>query len=196
MSDKEPYHHGNLKQELLERALQVLEEKGVEALSLRDLAQESGVSKTAPYRHFKDKRQLLVEASAEGFARLAATLESCGTDLKRVMRAYVEFARARPGLYRLMFSRVGYELHSERCRINADRSMDALVQAAAAAQAAGWNAVVAPQALVLSLWSLAHGWAGLLTERLIPETLGFDEESWFETMEAFLWQPESSIDSR
>jgi AcrR family transcriptional regulator len=186
MPGKESYHHGRLKQELLERALQAIEERGVEALSLRDLAQESGVSKTAPYRHFKDKRQLLVEAAAEGFSLLADRLESCGTDLKPVMRAYVEFARSRPGLYRLMFSRLGYELHSERCRVNADRAMGALVKAAAAAQSSGWKSEVDPPALVLSLWSLAHGWAGLLIEDLVPERLGFIEENWFEAAAVFL----------
>ena len=63
------YHHGNLRQELMELAEKHLVEGGVRDLSLRALAREIGVSQTAPYRHFRDKNALLAALATEGFKR-------------------------------------------------------------------------------------------------------------------------------
>lgn len=201
MQHRPSYHHGDLKQTILKAALVSLEDSGLEKLSLRELAQSAGVSKTAPYRHFADRRQLLTEMAAEGFALLADRLEatvprltewdvetnSTPKDrrdpldpLKLVLKAYVEFARSRPELYKLMFSKLGYGLHSDRCKLNGDRAMATLMGTVRFAQGSGWKETQAPIPLVLSVWSLAHGWAGMLTERLVPESLAFDEDTWLE----------------
>ena len=195
MEPRRTYHHGDLKQVMLDQALTALEADGLENLSLRGLAQFAGVSKTAPYRHFKDKEQLLAEVAAEGFAQLAEELEGagtkgdnslCGTNyplsgLEPALRAYVGFAGKRPQLYQLMFSRYGYGLHSDRCRNNADRAMGCLIDAVGTAQTRGWKTDQDPVSLVLSVWSLAHGWAGMLTEKLIPDEVGFNPENWLES---------------
>ena len=195
MEPRTTYHHGDLKQVLLDQALTVLEADGLETLSLRGLAQSVGVSKTAPYRHFRNKEQLLAELAAEGFALLAEVLEGAGTQgenslcgtnyplsgLQPALRAYVGFAGKWPQLYKLMFSRYGYGLHSDRCRINADRAMGFLIDAVGTAQTRGWKTDQNPVSLVLSVWSLAHGWAGMLTEKLIPDELGFNPENWLES---------------
>ncbi|HEY9595958.1 MAG TPA: TetR family transcriptional regulator, partial [Spirochaetia bacterium] len=76
METRQPYHHGALRAALLAEALRSLEKDGLESLSLRGLAHAVGVSKTAPYRHFADKRELLVEIAAEGFRMFADALES------------------------------------------------------------------------------------------------------------------------
>ena len=189
MKAKRRYHHGALRQAILDEAFRALEKEGLEALSLRGLAASVGVSKTAPYRHFSDKRELLMTLAAEGFGALADALEaalagmevaSSGTGgsrasatagLRVLFRAYLEFATSRPALYRLMFSRLGFSLHSEKCRINSERALGFLVRAVEQAHAGGWRSVQETNALVLSLWAEVHGWAGLLIEDLVPSNV-------------------------
>jgi len=186
---KRRYHHGALRQAILDEAFRALEKEGLEALSLRGLAASVGVSKTAPYRHFSDKRELLMTLAAEGFGALADALEaalagmevaSSGTDgsrgsptagLRVLFRAYLQFATSRSALYRLMFSRLGFSLHSEKCRINSERALGFLVRAVEQAHAGGWRSVQETNALVLSLWAEVHGWAGLLIEDLVPSNV-------------------------
>lgn len=173
----------------------MLEREGLEAVSLRALASSAGVSKTAPYRHFADKRELLATLAAEGFGMLADSLEGAlsgagepplartgGTSgtrygdsadgaadgVRRLFRAYLQFAQTRPALYRLMFSPLGFSLHSESCRINSERALSYLVRAVEEARASGWRSAQETAALVLSLWAEVHGWAGLLIDRLLP----------------------------
>ncbi len=196
MNDQKPYHHGDLKKTLLTLALEILEKVGLENLSLRALAVEAGVSKNAPYRHFADKQALLRELSAEGFSLLADRLELLMNQadnngeplepMRTVFSGYVSFGMEKPELYKLMFSRTGYSLHSERCRINAERAMGVMIRSVTAAQDAGWKPAISPEALVLSVWSFAHGWAGMINEDLIPEDLPYSKENWLEAAMALL----------
>ena len=110
--NRDHYHHGNLRQALIDETLSVIEQTGGTEISLRMLAQRLGVSHAAPYAHFPDKRALLKETAAEGFKRLAAVLgkeTACdGADrpLTHCVRAYLTFAIDQPGLYQLMFGGV------------------------------------------------------------------------------------------
>ena len=181
MGEKDHYHHGALREALIAQALKVLETDGLEGISLRGLAEAAGVSKTAPYRHFTDKRDLLVTLAAEGFRRFADTLEGAVADLppvepgnalsgiRALSMAYVDFAQSQPALYRLMFSRLGYSLHSEACRQNSARAFSVLTRSVQEAQRAGWRQQQDPRALILSVWAGVHGWAGLLLDGLVPE---------------------------
>lgn len=106
----QPYHHGNLKQALLDKALDHLRLHGPDKISLRALARDVGVSQTAPYRHFEDKTALLAALATEGFKRLyrvshtAMTVEGSAADALQVSgKAYIHFALDNPELYRLMF---------------------------------------------------------------------------------------------
>jgi AcrR family transcriptional regulator len=196
MPAKKPYHHGALREALLCQALRDLESTGLEGVSLRGLAEETGVSKTAPYRHFADKRELLVTLAADGFRLLAEKLESvtpaapgAGSPLetvKSLFRAYMDFARERPALYRLMISRLGFELHSEACRLNSERALSCLVRAVAGAQASGWRRQADQTALVLSLWASVHGWATLLIDGLLPPGISLEGDDWFTAAQALL----------
>jgi AcrR family transcriptional regulator len=107
---KDGYHHGDLANALIAAALKAVEQGGVEAVSLRDLAQSLGVSRAAPYRHFADRDALLAAVAARGFEDLVAgyeaALEAPGDGLEVLRGAgnvYLEFAKRRPGLFRLMF---------------------------------------------------------------------------------------------
>lgn len=104
------YHHGDLKTALITEAEKILEEKGIEALSLRTLAAAVGVSHMAPYAHFKNKTELFQAIAASGFDAMSARMEKIDSDLSpehKILNygtAYIEFALANAPLYRLMLS--------------------------------------------------------------------------------------------
>jgi AcrR family transcriptional regulator len=103
------YHHGDLRAALVTAALAILEAEGLQAMSLRAVARAAGVSQTAPYRHFPDRRALVAAVAAEGFRRLERAMQEAMSGdagrlgFKGVALAYVAFGRANPGLYRVMF---------------------------------------------------------------------------------------------
>jgi AcrR family transcriptional regulator len=105
------YHHGNLRAELLDTAVEELRETGAEALSLRALARAVGVSQTAPYRHFADKNALLAALATRGYRDLLGALRTAGDatgDCPRerliaFAHAYVDYATNNPDLFKLMF---------------------------------------------------------------------------------------------
>jgi AcrR family transcriptional regulator len=197
MGEKDTYHHGALREALLGEALATLEKDGLQGLSLRGLAEAAGVSKTAPYRHFASKRDLMVTLAAEGFREFADKLEKAVADaegegvpvsgaepsdqlseISALSQAYLSFAKERPALYRLMFSRLGYSLHSESCRLNSERALAVLFRTVQRAQAAGWRPQQEGRALALSVWASVHGWASLLIDGLLPEGLLREGEQW------------------
>lgn len=107
------YHHGNLREALLDAALEQLRENGTDTLSLRALARSVGVSQTAPYRHFADKSDLLAALAASGHRRMLAKLDALESNAQdslgpehqiyRFAHCYVEFAANNPELFKLMF---------------------------------------------------------------------------------------------
>ncbi|HEY4813551.1 MAG TPA: TetR/AcrR family transcriptional regulator [Chthoniobacterales bacterium] len=105
-----PYHHGNLRQALLQAAEAALEAGGASMLSLRELSRDVGVSHTSPRRHFADKRALLDALAQSGFQRLDAALAqsterraaNLGVRLTNLAQAYVGFALKHPALWSLM----------------------------------------------------------------------------------------------
>lgn len=107
------YHHGDLRSALLEAATTRLETHGIEQLSLRKLAEDLGVSRTAPYHHFKDKSALLSAIAAQGFLQwkdiaegiFAQQQASAQDRLTTFIREYVNYAATHPQIYDLMFGR-------------------------------------------------------------------------------------------
>src|SRR5258708_36313663 len=106
-----PYHHGNLRTALLKQAELTVRDRGVQDLSLRELARQLGVSHGAPRRHFSDRQALLDALAEAGFARLGAELRSAADDagadfeprLMATAAAYVRFATHDAALLELMF---------------------------------------------------------------------------------------------
>lgn len=105
-----PYHHGDLRRGLIEAAERILEREGPNALSLRAVAREAGVSAAAPYHHFKDKDELLAAVAHTGFEMMgeqmrkaAETVDDPGKRVNAIGVAYVCFARDNPALYHLMY---------------------------------------------------------------------------------------------
>jgi AcrR family transcriptional regulator len=104
------YHHGDLRDALIKAALREAEQGGPEAISIKALAKELGVSQPAPYRHFADREALLAAATAEAFRQFTAMLReamakpSKQSKLSRLAQATLDFGLRRNGVYRLMFA--------------------------------------------------------------------------------------------
>jgi AcrR family transcriptional regulator len=163
MDAKRPYHHGDLRNALLDAARVILEEESLSALSLRAVARRAGVSHAAPYRHFPNHEALLVELAAEGFAELRAGLAEAaatpGAKADRISNlgaAYMRFVARRPALARLMF---GPQLPNR----------EAFPALAEAADAIGdeIGRALGDSALGLAVWAAMHGLAMLVLENVI-----------------------------
>lgn len=115
MAGHSPYHHGDLRSALLQEANVMLKESGIDGLSLRQLAERVGVSRMAPYHHFRDKHDLLCALATEGFRELDRLIERASpqagassdlqTTLAGFVRDYLRFATDNPDRYELMFGR-------------------------------------------------------------------------------------------
>ncbi len=170
---KAPYHHGDLRAKVTQAATEILEEQGVTALSLREVARRAGVSHNAPYRHFADRDALLAALAGEGFARLSEALEAAGARGPRARgEAYVRFALNQPARFRLMFGGLlRLDVHPG-LRAAAARTYDGLVRAfapLAGPQGAPFAAAAA--------WSLVHGLAQLLLDGHFQSTKRGERET-------------------
>ena len=111
MTQSALYHHGDLHDTLLQEANTLLNEQGIEGLSLRKLAERAGVSRTAPYHHFRDKNALLCALAAQAFAQLDTIIEhqleaaASKPDIQAFVVEYLRFATENPEQYELMFGR-------------------------------------------------------------------------------------------
>jgi AcrR family transcriptional regulator len=178
-SKKRAYHHGALREALIEAAARVAAEQGVGALSLRVVARRAGVSQAAPYHYFADKSALLAAVAEEGFRlfdeRQAAAHAEAGPDpverLQALGAAYVRFALDRPHYFRVMFrphlvEHVRYPgLHAA-----SRRSFERLVDSTRLARAAHGHEDVDPLAVATLVWSVPHGLATLYLEGPISPT--------------------------
>lgn len=128
------YHHGNLREALVEEAKKVLETDGLDALSLRGLARRLGVSHAAPSHHFADRAALLAELAADGFATLADRLEVVaaeGLGWAGAGMVLVDLALEKPAGYRLLFCSgiTAGSPPSQRLRVEATRAYRSLMTA-------------------------------------------------------------------
>ena len=165
------YHHGDLRQQLLRAAEQIILERGVDGFTLREAARRAGVSAAAPAHHFKDAKGLLTEVALLGYREFGAALESAdkaaGADvaqrLRAQARAYVRFALAQPARFQLMFR------HDKHDRTNlefvevANHAYGVLEGAIRAATRTPAERPLSPEGrgFLLANWSIVHGFAHL-----------------------------------
>lgn len=163
------YHHGNLRRALLDEALATIRAEGAGGLTLREIGTRLGVSRTALYRHFADKRALLEAVATEGFRTLreqlvAAWQLDCGpAGFDAMGVAYVRFAVANPAHYRVMFGglvEAGAALPPELAAESAG-ALQALVDALIALQRAGVVRREDPMTMAQFVWAVVHGVAML-----------------------------------
>jgi AcrR family transcriptional regulator len=169
-----PYHHGNLRTALLDAAERTLRERGVQALSLRELAREVGVSHGAPRRHFPDRQSLLDALARAGFERLGAELlaaaEAAGEDfeprLRAIAAAYVRFATEDAALLELMFAGKHRE-GAEELDDAAERSFAVMLELIEQGQREGVLEKGEPKRVGLVLFATIQGIAALVTAGLV-----------------------------
>ncbi len=172
-----PYHHGRLREALLTRAAALIEEVGIEGLSLRQLSRELGVSHAAPGRHFRDKQALLDALALDGFrtmnAGILAAAEQPGDYRSRFVRiawAYVEFAVAHPVLLAVMHSTKHDPDAGEELRSISEEGITAARAIIAGAQDAGELAPGDDGKLALVCFASVHGAAVLAAGDLLDGT--------------------------
>jgi AcrR family transcriptional regulator len=171
------YHHGNLREALIEAALALIPESGPLGFTFAEAARQAGVSPAAPYRHFRDRDHLLADIARQGFEHFATALTSAWNDgvpdpmtaLCNIGKAYLAFARTQPGYYAAMFE-AGIALDATpELREISDQAF-AILRNAAEQTTAGLPTGKRPPSLMVALhiWSLSHGIASLFGRRNTP----------------------------
>lgn len=163
-----PYHHGALREALLDAAESVLMDRGVDGFSLRETARRAKVSPSAPSHHFGDTRGLLTALAAAAFGELADALEMVGEGAERTQRvrqqgrAYVAFALRRRGRFDLMWREALLDRDQPELQAAARRAFLALDQAvrgdAATEETHPADLWAVPS---IAAWALVHGFARL-----------------------------------
>lgn len=166
MSTK-PYHHGALREALVAEALALLQTRGANELSVREIARNIGVTATAAYRYFDGKDALLRELARHGLDQLAeaqhAAWDAAGggvAGFDATGRAYVRFALDNPALFRLTFAHVGAELPMARAPGAMSEPMSFLLANAATLCPPGRD----PALYALQAWAMVHGLAMLMLD--------------------------------
>jgi AcrR family transcriptional regulator len=164
------YHHGNLKEALIQAALDLIAQKGPGGFTFAEAARSAGVSPAAPYRHFRDRDDLLIDVARRGFDLFTLALTRAWDDgrpepmaaFERVGRAYLDFARGEPAYYSAMFEAGIPHDASPELRAAGEAAF-AVLRAAAEKLIARLPAGRRPPALMMALhiWSLSHGIASL-----------------------------------
>ncbi|MFJ3671890.1 TetR/AcrR family transcriptional regulator [Streptomyces sp. NPDC090106] len=172
--ENRPYHHGDLRSALLAGAERTLLEKGVAALSLRELARDIGVSHAAPGRHFKDKQALLNALALAGYERLGDTLDAADDPrlplqprLTALGRAYLGFAIDNAELLALMYARKHEPGAEEEMAAEVDRTVGSLARVVAAAQSRGEIVDGDPEHLTLVAAAALHGLASFTANGML-----------------------------
>jgi AcrR family transcriptional regulator len=167
------YHHGNLKEVLLEAARRLIEQHGPVGFSLTEAARLAGVSPAAPYRHFRDRDALLAEVAKNGYERFAAKLDMAWNNgiptplsaFENLGRAYLAFARDEPASYAVMFEAGLSHGQDPALKATADRAFDVLQRASTAlCQALPLEQRPPIRLMSLHIWALSHGVADLFVQ--------------------------------
>jgi len=176
-TEARPYHHGNLRSELLERAEQTLRARGAGELSLRELARDVGVSHAAPRRHFRDKQALLDALAGNGFERLGRELDRAMAKagpgfrarLAAFARAYVRFASRNAALLELMFAVKHRAGATEELKTAAERAFARPLALVGEAQAAGEVVAGDPEHVATVLFAALQGLVSMANSGLLED---------------------------
>jgi len=174
MQAERPYHHGNLKQALLDAAVELIAETGPRGFTLREAARRAGVSHNAPYRHFRDKDDLLAAVATEGFGRLMQAMAKAAPRaqpvdrLRRAGLAYVDFALRWPQHFAAMFDAPWDAKAYPECAAAAELCFGTLLDLVRSAQASGKLPGVDPEPFAYQAWSTVHGISKLANAGQLP----------------------------
>jgi len=174
------YHHGDLKNALIDAGINILKQKGIRGLSLRSAAQEAGVSHSAPYAHFKDKQALIAAISTRGlqqFYEKVSQIAEChqkepNVQLYEVAWAYVSFAMHDTGLFKIIFSSIIEREHDYPDFVKiSHQNFGLIVDVIENNQRAGILKRGDSNLIAISIWSMVHGFISLYLEKQIPSVI-------------------------
>ena len=178
---KSDYHHGNLRSALIQSGLELIDEKGIRALTLREIGKRLGVSRTAAYAHFKDKSAILAAIREAGFIEFERALETArdsevgfAAQMDAMSVAYFRFAKERPAHFEVMFNTLleaGGGAAPETGRVFA-----MLREMIREAQQRGEVRPADPAALARVVWALVHGASTLQRDSAEPQFIRFSSE--------------------
>ena len=173
------------RRKILDASVALVEERGVRAVSFREVARLAGVSHQAPYHHFGNYQGILRAIAKEGFNQLAAAMQAAAHDadedpLEQLCAAgiaYVTFAREHAGHFRVMFQQTLVDVHDDEEPVGeAGDAHETLLAIAEAAQAGGYCPDMTRDELANLAWSCAHGVATLLVEGVLAKKVPMNEE--------------------
>lgn len=176
-----PYHHGDLRRALIDTALAMLAADQNWTFTLREVARRTGVSHAAPYKHFRDREELLRELARIGFVKLGESMtEAMTTDgfstraqFMATAQACIRFACQNPGLYRLMFSSDADKTIDPQLHDAAMSTFGILLGLLEKGQRDGSFRPVTVSALAAASWAQVHGLAMLaISNQLLEEKVG------------------------
>jgi AcrR family transcriptional regulator len=175
MHSGRPYHHGKLKQALVDAAIALVAEVGTHGFTLREVARRAGVSHNAPYRHFRDRSEVLAVVALQGFQRLTASMKRSaaqgsdpGEQLRFCGRGYVNFALRWPEHFVIMFDLPSNSGANPEYQAAGQEAFDTLLGHIVQCQESGILPAGDPQPLALAAWSVVHGIAKLAISRQLP----------------------------
>jgi AcrR family transcriptional regulator len=184
LAARKGYHHGNLREALIEAARQLLAERGPQGFTLVDAARRAGVSPAAPYRHFRDKEALLAEVALAGFRTFAEQQNNALRGQKdpiaafRAMGlAYLAFAQQDPGAYAAMFAGSHGPASKEAMQGLGDSGFAALVTGLKQMVGDPPPQGVDPVALACQVWALSHGVATLAATGQLQHGFGVNPQN-------------------
>lgn len=167
-TEKKRYHHGGLRDALLEIGEAVLIERGPAGFSMREVARRAGVSPAAHLHHFRDSRALLTALASQGFDRMAQALASAaqgetgsGDQLRAQGAAYIDFARSNGALFTLMWQRDILDVDDVQYLRAGRAAFNVFERAALGRDVPVATAMHKPDEAVIAAWAMMHGYARL-----------------------------------
>ncbi len=187
MANDSKYHHGDLRSELIRVATDKLRTEGIDSITMRGLAAELNVSRTAPYRHFKDKEELLCAIAKEGFNQFGRSMTNTWEKhstlpiierFTAVGECYINFSRNFPEYYQLMFGNTGLlKSANSELREEADSTFDFLRHMLKLSQDADVFTIEDTQQQARFVWCALHGYCSILTANSDEKTVSMLDDS-------------------
>lgn len=167
---KKKFHHGGLKTALIDATIEMIRDRRVEDVSVADAARAAQVSSGAPYRHFKDRDELLANVAAEGFRRLSkAKITAFGKHPKHSIEsliaggcAYAEFGSDNPELFHLMWAAARNQDTTDVARVASNATYNTFIEELTGIMKAQGLGHLDPHEFGTPLWAMVHGFASLL----------------------------------